>query len=55
MAAALGPDADPTIVLGLDLAYTGAMLWAGLGHLPFADVPDALADVARALLGGGDR
>jgi AcrR family transcriptional regulator len=52
MAAALGPDADPTIVLGLDLAYSGAMLWAGMGHLPYAAVPDALADVARALLDG---
>lgn len=52
MAAALGPEADPTIVLGLDLAYSGAMLWAGMGHLPYAAVPDALADVARALLDG---
>jgi AcrR family transcriptional regulator len=52
MAAALGPDADPTIVLGLDLAYSGAMLWAGMGHLPYAAVPDALADVARVLLDG---
>lgn len=50
IASALGEDADPTIVLGLDLAYSGAMLWAGMGHLPYASVPDALADVARALL-----
>jgi AcrR family transcriptional regulator len=52
IASALGPDADPTIVLGLDLAYSGAMLWAGMGHLPYAAVPDALADVARVLLDG---
>ncbi len=52
IASALGEDADPTIVLGLDLAYSGAMLWAGMGHLPYASVPDALADVARALLEG---
>jgi len=53
IASALGPDADPTVLLGLDLAYSGAMLWAGLGHLPYGGVPGALADVARALLGGG--
>jgi hypothetical protein len=37
----------------LDLAYSGAMLWAGLGHIDFADVPDALADVARLAVGRG--
>jgi AcrR family transcriptional regulator len=52
ISSALGPDADPTIVLGLDLAYSGAMLWAGMGHLPYAGVPTALADVARTFLGG---
>lgn len=52
IASALGADADPTIVLGLDLAYSGAMLWAGMGHLPYAAVPDALVDVARVLLDG---
>lgn len=52
IAAALGPDADPTIALGLDLAYSGAMLWAGMGHLPYGGVPKALGDVARVLLEG---
>ncbi|HVC69545.1 MAG TPA: helix-turn-helix domain-containing protein [Acidimicrobiales bacterium] len=51
IAAALGDDADPTVVLGLDLAYSGAMLWAGMGHMPYASVPEALSDVAGALLG----
>jgi AcrR family transcriptional regulator len=50
IATALGPDADPTVLLGLDLAYSGAMLWAGMGHLPYEGVPTALADVARILL-----
>jgi AcrR family transcriptional regulator len=53
IATALGPDADPAVVLGLDLACSGAMLWAGMGHLRYRDVPASLADVARALLGGG--
>jgi AcrR family transcriptional regulator len=51
IALALGPEADPSVLLGLDLACSGAMLWAGMGHLPYEAVPDALADVARVLLG----
>jgi AcrR family transcriptional regulator len=55
LAAALGPDADESVLLGLDLAYTGAMLWAGMGHLSYGAVPDALTEVARTLLGAGRR
>jgi AcrR family transcriptional regulator len=50
--AALGPDAGPAVVLGLDLACSGAMLWAGMGHMRYGAVPGALAEVARALLEG---
>jgi AcrR family transcriptional regulator len=49
--AALGEAADPTVVQGLELAYSGAMLWAGMGHLPFAAVPDILASLAARLMG----
>jgi AcrR family transcriptional regulator len=52
--AALGGDTgdvDETALRALDLAYSGAMLWAGMGHIPFEDVPEALADTARRLLG----
>ena len=52
IASALGPDADPAVVLGLDLACSGAMLWAGMGHMAYGAVPGALADVARVLLEG---
>ena len=51
LANALGDDADETVLRSLDLAYSGAMLWAGLGHIRFEDVPDALADAARLVLG----
>lgn len=51
IAAALDPGTDPAILLGLDLACSGAMLWAGMGHIPYVGVPTALADVARSLLG----
>ena len=42
---------DPAVLRCLDLAYSGAMLWAGMGHIRFEDVPDALADAARLVLG----
>ena len=35
--AALGGGADAAVLRGLELAYSGAMLWAGLGHIEFAD------------------
>jgi len=49
---ALGDGCDPAVLAALDLAYSGAMLWSGLGHIAFADLPRALGDVARALLEG---
>ncbi len=52
LAAALGDDAEESVLRSLDLAYSGAMLWAGMGHIDFEDVPDTLADTARLLLGG---
>jgi AcrR family transcriptional regulator len=51
LANALGDGADEAVLRSLDLAYSGAMLWAGLGHIRFEDVPDALADAARLVLG----
>jgi AcrR family transcriptional regulator len=53
LAHALGEGADAAVLRSLDLAYSGAMLWAGMGHIRFEDVPDALADAARLVLRGG--
>jgi AcrR family transcriptional regulator len=52
LAAALGDKADEAVLRSLDLAYSGAMLWAGMGHIHFEDVPEALADTARLVVGG---
>ena len=52
IADALGDDADPAVLRSLDLVYSGAMLWAGLGHIDLQAVPDALADAARLILDG---
>ena len=49
--AALGEAAEPSVVQGLELAFSGAMLWAGMGHLAFTEVPVALGRLARRLLG----
>jgi AcrR family transcriptional regulator len=53
LANALGDGAEEAVLRSLDLAYSGAMLWAGLGHIRFEDVPDALADTARLIVGAG--
>jgi len=52
VAAALGAAADPKILRALDFAVSGAMLQAGMGHLPYAELPDRLAEVAALLLRG---
>ena len=53
LAAAAGDSVDPAVVRSLDLMYSGALLWMGMGHLPSDRVPAALTDSARLLLGGG--
>jgi AcrR family transcriptional regulator len=50
LAAALGDAATPSVLQALDLAYSGAMLWAGMGHMPFTAVPEALGELARTLI-----
>lgn len=50
IADALGAAGDPGVLRALDMAWSGAMLWAGMGHMSFADVPGALTDTARLLL-----
>ena len=52
VAEALGPDADPAVQRSLDLALTGALLQAGMGHLTYAELPDRLAELIRLVLGG---
>jgi AcrR family transcriptional regulator len=49
---ALGADADPALLRSLDLVYSGAMLWAGLGHIELQAVPESLAEAARLILKG---
>jgi len=48
---ALGDEADPTALLTLELATSGALLQVGTGHLAYDAIPDLLADVAALVLG----
>lgn len=49
---ALGDDATPAVLSVLELAYSGAMLQTGTGHLSYGDLGDRLADAAELILGG---
>ncbi len=51
--AALGPDrADVAVLDALDLAFSGALLRAGVGELSYADLGPTMASVAKVLVGG---
>ena len=52
---ALGDDGDDDCVAALGLAFSGAMVQAGMGHLDYDDVPEQLATVARLVLGDAGR
>jgi AcrR family transcriptional regulator len=51
ISAALGSNPDSAVLQTLSLAYIGAMLSAGMGHLTFAEIPDAMAAAAGLVVG----
>ncbi|WP_307801857.1 TetR/AcrR family transcriptional regulator [Actinomadura violacea] len=50
---ALGGHADPAVLGALELAYSGALLHAGMGYTSYARMADRLAEMARLILPGG--
>jgi AcrR family transcriptional regulator len=50
--AALGDDAGPAAVQALGLAFSGAMLQAGMGYFSYTELGDRMAEVADVVLGG---
>jgi AcrR family transcriptional regulator len=55
LAAALGPGADPSVLGVLQVTYTGAILSAGMGHMPFDAVPALMAEAVALMTGGPAR
>ncbi|RJL31701.1 TetR/AcrR family transcriptional regulator [Bailinhaonella thermotolerans] len=52
LAHALGPAAAPGVLGALELAYTGAMVQAGMGHLTYERMADRLTEAAELICGG---
>ncbi len=50
--AALGTGVDPSVLGVLQVTYTGALLSAGMGHLPFEAVPDLMAEAVALMTQG---
>ncbi|MFB4299866.1 TetR/AcrR family transcriptional regulator [Actinomadura sp. NTSP31] len=50
--AALGEHADPAVLGALEMAYSGALLQAGMGYTSYARIADRLAEAARLILPG---
>lgn len=48
--AALGDGADPKVLAALELAYAGALVHAGTGHISYARMPDRLAEIAELIV-----
>jgi AcrR family transcriptional regulator len=53
LAIALGEGVDPAVLSTLELAVSGALIRAGMGHLAYEDLPALLAEVAGVVLHRG--
>ena len=54
LAQALGQDSAHTLVSALELLYTGALVYAGMGYASYAEVADRLETSARMLFESAD-
>ena len=52
LAAALGDDDGGAVLGALELTVGGAMIQAGMGHLPYRELPGRVAEVAELLMRG---
>jgi AcrR family transcriptional regulator len=52
-AAALGDDADPAVLDTLDLAFSGALVRAGVGEIAYDELSEVMATVAEVVTGAG--
>jgi AcrR family transcriptional regulator len=49
ISSALGDDADAAVERSLNLMWSGAMLQAGIGYLPYSELADRLAEATRLI------
>jgi AcrR family transcriptional regulator len=49
----LGDSADPSVLRALELAVSGALLQAGMGHLRYADLPRLLEEFTALIVRNG--
>jgi len=52
-AVALGHDADPAVLDTLDLAFSGALVRAGVGEIAYDELSEVMARVAEVVTGAG--
>jgi AcrR family transcriptional regulator len=50
LASALGPGVDPMVVRVLETTLSGALLFAGMGHMASADIPAFVAEAAALMV-----
>ena len=52
LAAVVGADVDPLVVRVLETSFSGSLLAAGTGHMPFDDIPRLMAAAAELMVDG---
>jgi AcrR family transcriptional regulator len=50
LSAAVGPGVDPMVVRVLETSFSGALITAGMGHLPYAEIPEFLVAAAGLMV-----
>jgi AcrR family transcriptional regulator len=50
LVAAVGRDVDPLVVRVLETCFSGSLLAAGMGHMPYGDIPGLLTAAAELLV-----
>jgi AcrR family transcriptional regulator len=50
LAAAVGADVDPVVVRVLETSFSGSLLAAGMGHMPYGDIPGLVAAAAELMV-----
>ncbi|HWC35301.1 MAG TPA: helix-turn-helix domain-containing protein [Mycobacteriales bacterium] len=53
LAAAIGPESDPSVLAILTFTFIGALLSAGMGYATYAGLPGVMAQAAGLMLGAG--